>query len=112
MSDIRHVGNDDWQAIESDPKATLVDFWAEWCGPCRAIAPAFQKLADNYQNQFNFAKVNVDESPELAAKLGIRGIPTLLLIKDGKVVEQLIGARSYDELARALEAHVSAPAPQ
>ncbi|MCL5670530.1 MAG: thioredoxin family protein, partial [Acidobacteria bacterium] len=78
--------------------------------PCRMIAPTFEKLAEKYGQEINFAKVNVDEAPELAAKFGIRSIPTLLLIKDGKVVEQVIGARSYEELARLLESRVTAPA--
>ncbi|MCL5004907.1 MAG: thioredoxin [Acidobacteria bacterium] len=105
MSNIKHLNIEQWHTVENDPKPTLVDFWAEWCAPCRAMEPAFEKLAENYTNQFSFAKVNVDEAPELAGKFGIRSIPTLLLIKNGKVTEQLIGARPYSELARVLEAH-------
>jgi len=105
MGNIKHVNNEQWQALEKDSKPTLVDFWAEWCAPCRAMEPAFEKLAENYSSQFNFAKVNVDEAPELAAKFGIRSIPTLLLIKNGKIAEQLIGARPYNELARVLDTH-------
>ncbi|MEJ2007489.1 MAG: thioredoxin [Acidobacteriota bacterium] len=105
MANIKHLNSEQWSALESDPKPTFVDFWAEWCAPCRAMEPAFEKLAENYSNQFNFAKVNVDEAPELAGKFGIRSIPTLLLIKNGKIAEQLIGARPYSALARVLEAH-------
>ena len=105
MGNIKHLNNEQWQALEKDPKPTFVDFWAEWCAPCRAMEPAFEKLAENYSSQFNFAKVNVDEVPELAAKFGIRSIPTLLLIKNGKIAEQLIGARPYSELSRVLETH-------
>lgn len=105
MGNIKHLNNEQWQALEKDPKPTLVDFWAAWCAPCRAMEPAFEKLAENYSSQFNFAKVNVDEVPELASKFGIRSIPTLLLIKNGKVAEQLIGARPYNELARVLDTH-------
>ena len=105
MGNIKHVNNEQWQALEKDSKPTLVDFWAEWCAPCRAMEPAFEKLAENYSSQFNFAKVNVDEAPELAAKFGIRSIPTLFLIKNGKIAEQLIGARPYNELARVLDTH-------
>jgi thioredoxin len=103
------LGPGDWKAIEASAKPVLVDFWAEWCGPCRAIAPAFDKLAEKYAGEFLFAKVNLDEAPELAAKYGIRSIPTLLLLKDGKVAQQIVGARSYNELAGILEAYLPAP---
>jgi len=108
MGNIKHVNNEQWQALEKDSKPTLVDFWASWCAPCLALAPTFEKLADNFSDQFNFAKVNVDEAPDLAGKFGIRSIPTLILFKDGKIAEQLIGRKSYDELAKVLEAHTSA----
>jgi thioredoxin len=107
MGNIKHVNSEQWQALEKDPKPTFVDFWASWCAPCRAIASTFEKLAENYAAQFNFAKVNVDEAPELAGKFGIRSIPTLILVKEGKVAEQLIGARPYSELAKVLEAHTT-----
>jgi thioredoxin len=110
MSNVQHVNKEDWQKIQSDAKPTFVDFWATWCGPCRMIGPTFEKLADQYSKEFNFAKVNVDEEPELAGQFGIRSIPTLLLIKDGKVVEEVIGARPYEELAKVLEAHLAASA--
>ena len=105
MGNIKNVNNEQWQALEKDSKPTFVDFWATWCAPCRAMEPTFEKLAENYSGLFNFAKVNVDEATELAGKFGIRSIPTLILVKDGKVAEQLIGARPYSELARVLEAH-------
>jgi len=108
MGNIKHLNNEQWQALEKDPKPTFVDFWAEWCAPCRAMEPAFEKLAENYAGQFNFAKVNVDEAPELAGKFGIRSIPTLILFKDGKIAEQLVGSRSYDQLAKVLEGHTAA----
>ena len=107
MGNIKHLNNEQWQALEKDPKPTLVDFWAVWCAPCRAMEPTFEKLAENYSSQFNFAKVNVDEVPELAARFGIRSIPTLLLIKNGQIAEQLIGARPYNELARVLDTHAA-----
>lgn len=109
MNKIKHVNKDEWQSLRRDSKPLFVDFWAQWCPPCRMLAPTFEKLADEYSNEFNFAKVNVDQFPELAAEFGIQSIPTLLLIKGGKVVEQFIGARPYEELARALDIHQQAP---
>jgi thioredoxin len=110
MANIQHVNKEEWQKIQSSAKPTFVDFWATWCAPCRMIAPTFEKLADKYSNEINFAKVNVDEEPELAGQFGIRSIPTLLLIKDGKVVEQVVGARPYEELAKVLEGYIAATA--
>ena len=107
---ILHVQQSDWQSIETSAKPVLVDFWAEWCAPCRMLMPTLEKLAARYGDQVTFAKVNVDELPELSGKLGIRSIPTLVLLVQGKVVEQIIGTRSYDDLARALDKHVTVPA--
>ncbi len=70
----------------------LVDFWAEWCGPCRAIAPIFNDLADAYAGKVKFAKINVDENQQTPADFGVRGIPTLILFKDGKPLDQIVGA--------------------
>ncbi len=85
----------------------LVDFWAEWCGPCRMVTPVLEKLADEYAGKARVGKVNVDEQSGLAAKFGVQSIPTLLLFKEGKVVEQFIGATTRDELAKLLDKHVS-----
>ena len=85
----------------------LVDFWAEWCGPCRMVTPVLEKLADEYAGKARVGKVNVDEHSGLAAKFGVQSIPTLLLFKEGKVVEQFIGATTRDVLAELLDKHVS-----
>lgn len=87
--------------VERDPAPILVDFWAEWCMPCRALSPVIEELAREFAGKVRFAKVNADEARDLAAKLGIRGIPTLLLFQHGKKVGELVGNQPKDKI-RAL----------
>jgi thioredoxin 1 len=82
----------------------IVDFWAEWCGPCRAIAPVLDQLVEESAGRLMLAKVNVDENPGLAARYGIRSIPTMLLMKQGKVVDQVIGAVPKAKIKEKLDA--------
>jgi thioredoxin 1 len=88
----------------------LVDFWATWCPPCRMIAPTVEALAGEYAGKAKVGKLDVDESPDLAQRYGVQSIPTLLVFKDGQVVEQRIGALPKAEIARMLDAHASVPA--
>jgi len=81
----------------------LVDFWAEWCGPCKMIAPVLDELANEYQGKVKIGKVNVDEHQELAAQFRVTAIPTLLLIKNGQVAEQMVGAKSKRDLKASLD---------
>ncbi len=76
----------------------LIDFWAPWCGPCRMLAPVIEELAPEYSGRLKFVKINVDEAPETPAKYGVRGIPTLLIIKDGSVIATKVGALSRSAL--------------
>ncbi len=88
----------------------LVDFWAEWCAPCRMIAPSIEALAAEFAGRASVGKLNVDENEAVALRYSIRSIPTLLVFKDGKVVEQRVGAAPREELARLLTAHAGAAA--
>ncbi|MGH9750487.1 MAG: thioredoxin [Candidatus Polarisedimenticolia bacterium] len=92
--------------VKTNGTPLLVDFWAEWCGPCRLVAPVLEKLADEYSGRVRIGKVNVDEETSLAERYGIQSIPTLLLFKEGKVVDQFIGAASRDVLIRMLAKHL------
>lgn len=85
----------------------LVDFWAEWCGPCRLMAPILDRVAAAYKGRARIAKVDVDENQGLAAKFGIMSIPTLLVFKDGQVVEQTVGTTSEENLSRMIDRHSS-----
>jgi len=104
---IKHVGENRFiEEVLQSPLPVLVDYWAEWCGPCQRIAPALDESAQDYAGRLAVAKVNVDENPSLAARYHVRGIPTLMLFKGGQVVATQVGAVSRSQLAAFIETHL------
>ena len=91
--------------IESD-KLSIVDFWAEWCGPCRAIGPVIEELSTEYEGKVNIGKLNVDNNPEVSAQYGITSIPAILFLKGGEVVDKLVGAQPKANFVKKIEAHI------
>lgn len=95
------------EMIQAGDKPVLVDFWAEWCGPCKMIAPVVEELANDYDGKAVIGKLDVDSNPGVSAKYGIRSIPTLLVFKDGKIVDKQIGAVNKGVLAQKLDAQLA-----
>ena len=90
---VKAVTSADWESeVNKAPGLVMVDFWATWCGPCRMVAPVVEKLAGEYVGRVKVMKLNTDENPDIASKYGIQGIPTLMFFKEGKKVDQIVGA--------------------
>lgn len=105
---IVHLSDDSFESdVLKAEGLTLVDFWAEWCGPCKMIAPILDEVAAEYAGKLTIAKLNIDENPATAPKYGIRGIPTLLLFKNGEVVATKVGALSKGQLKEFLNANLA-----
>jgi thioredoxin 1 len=94
------------EKVISSNKLTVVDFWAEWCGPCRAIGPVIEELSKEYDGRVNVGKVNVDHNPQVSFNYGITSIPAILFIKEGKVVDKLVGAQPKSNFVKKIEQHI------
>ncbi len=104
ISDLTDAGFESDVVKNTTP--TLVDFWAEWCAPCKALTPVVEQVADEYGGRLNVGKMNIDEEPETAGKYAVRAIPTLLLFKDGDVVDQIVGLVTKGKIIEMLDKHV------
>jgi thioredoxin 1 len=102
------VTDDNFGEITGGAELTMVDFWATWCGPCRMIAPIVEQLADAYAGQLKVGKLDVDSNPRTAAQYGVRSIPTILFLKEGKVVDTVVGAVPRQALEHKIQQHMAA----
>ena len=104
---IKHITDATFDAdVTKSPLPVLVDFWAPWCGPCKAIAPALEQLDAEYAGRLQIAKVNVDETRDIAARFGVRGIPTLILFKGGQAIATRVGATNKVQIAQFIDAQL------
>jgi thioredoxin len=105
---VSHVTDSNFEAeVMKSSTPVLVDFWAPWCGPCRAIAPMVDELAEDYSGKLKVVKVNVDDNPMTPARFGVRGIPNLIIVKNGQVAEQIVGAVPKQHLVRAVDTAIA-----
>ncbi|MBQ8854356.1 MAG: thioredoxin [Alistipes sp.] len=98
-----NITNENYEAIVADSKPTVIDFWAEWCGPCRTIAPIVEEMAEEYVDRVNIGKCDVDSADDVVATYRVRNIPTLVFIKDGNVIGKHVGAISRNDLVAKIE---------
>ena len=104
MAEPIHVGDATFEkAVLQSKTPVIVDFWAPWCGPCRMVAPVLEKLAKEYDGKVIVAKVNTDDNPEWAMKYGVQGIPTMLFVRNGQIVDRIVGAAPYPSIKGRLD---------
>lgn len=100
---VQNIGDGDFDAILNAGKPVFVDFWAPWCGPCRIVGPIVEELAPNYEGKAVIAKLNVDENPVVAQRYGVTSIPTMMMFKNGKLVDRIVGAAPKGALAQFID---------
>jgi len=107
MSEIVHVSDDSFEEdVLNSSEPVLIDYWAEWCSPCKMIAPVLDEIAGEYEGRLKIAKLNIDENPQTPPKYGIRGIPTLMLFKNGNVEGTKVGNASKSQLTAFIDEHI------
>jgi thioredoxin 1 len=108
---VKDVSDSSWAGdVLNSERPVLVDFWAQWCAPCRMLAPTVEAVAEKYQGSATVVKLDVDKNPEVSQRYGIKGIPTLILFKNGKEEERVVGATSKEAISRMIDKHVSSGA--
>ncbi len=98
---VKELTNENFMAV-TDKGVSLVDFWAPWCGPCRMIAPVIDELSNDFEMRANICKVNTDDNQDIIKKYNVKSIPTILIMKDGEVIETIVGAQAKDKLTEAI----------
>ena len=107
MGKTLEITDSNFNDVISKNKTVLVDFWAEWCGPCKMVSPIVEELSNDYDGKIKVTKLDVDSNPQTAANYGIRGIPTLLMFKNGSAVDQIVGAVPKQDIAERLDKIIS-----
>ena len=103
----KHINDDEFDSTIASSQLVLVDFWAEWCGPCKQIGPILDEIANEMSGKLTVAKVNIDNNPDSPSKYGVRGIPTMILFKDGKAIATKVGSLPKSQLVEWLNSHVA-----
>ncbi|MGE3975547.1 MAG: thioredoxin [Bdellovibrionales bacterium] len=107
MANIESTTDGAFLEVVKSHKLVLVDFWAEWCGPCRALAPKLEEVAKEMGDKLKVVKLNIDENPQSPSEFGVRGIPTMILFKDGQMVDQLVGNLPKDQISSLVSRHLA-----